>query len=643
MDCTCIICGHHFYSKRNAMLCDSCRTHKCTVCGKEFKIDPHDLSKITCSRTCKSKLSQMIKEGKSDVGFKKICKYCRKEFITNHNRRDYCYDDHYATCKICGKKFKIKHMDAIPETCSEECKHKLMEQTNQERYGVSHVFQSEEFKEISKKTIVEKYGVDNVSKNEEIKQKIKDSFSEKYGVDHPLKIEKFHEKRKQTMISRYGVENILESEYGKAIFKETMISKYGVEHALDSDIFKDKAKQTSLNKYGAENYSQTQEYRDRVKQTCLEKYGYENQSLTRIQDFSKVDNWISFKENPESFINDHFDHDPSISELCKECGVNDTTIGNVVNSHGLRYRIDRSTSTLEYEVLQFLKETTRLDIEVHNRQLIHPYEIDIYIPDLKFGIEVDPTYTHNSSFPDKTGQCKSHNYHKMKTDKCEEIGVQLFHLFGYDWKCNQDIVKSMLVARLKESFVTIYGRQTEVDPNVSFNEAKQFLLENHRQRFCSSSFRVGLRCEGELVSLMTFGKIRNTVSDRCDCEYELLRFCSKKYMNVVGGGSKLFKFATNEILKNTSIVSYSDRARTSGNIYKILGFKLDHVSDPGYVWVNMNTDNFVSRIAAQKQNIQKLFPYEDIDLQKSEIEIMESHNYARVYDSGTCVWIYGRR
>lgn len=642
MDCTCMLCGNHFYSKRNAMICDPCRTRKCAVCGKEFKIDPSQLDKTTCSRACKSKLTQMIREGKSSAGFKKICKYCGKEFIANHNRRDYCYDDHYATCKICGKKFKIKHMDAIPETCSEKCKLKLMEQTTQERYGVSHVFQSEDFKENAKKTILEKYGVDNVSKNEDIKKKIKETFIERYGVDNPLKTPELHEKRRQTMMSKYGVENILESDYGKEKFKETMISRYGVEHALDSDRFKEKMRQTSIEKYGAENYAQTQEYRDRVKQTCLEKYGFENQSLTRIQDFSKVDNWIEFKENPETFIDSHFDHDPSITELCKECGVNDTTIGNIINAHSLRHRINRTVSSLEFEVLEFLKENTHLNIEIHNRQLIHPYEIDIYIPDLKFGIEIDPTYTHNSSFPDRTGECKSHNYHKMKTDRCKEIGIELFHLFGYDWTCNQDIIKSMLLSRLKESCVTIYGRQTEIDPNVSFDESKKFLIENHRQGFCPSSIRIGLRCEGELVSLMTFGRSRNSVSDRSYCDYELLRFCSKKYTNVVGGASKLFKFATNEILGEKTIVSYSDRARTSGNIYKVLGFKLDHISEPGYVWVNMNTDRYVSRIAAQKHNIQKLFPDENIDLLKSEIQIMESHNYARVYDSGTCVWTYGR-
>lgn len=640
MNCTCIVCGTQFYSKRNAMLCNSCRTRKCVVCGKEFKIDPSQLDKTTCSRACKSKLTQMIKKGESSAGFKKICKYCGKEFISNHNRRDYCYDDHYATCKICGKKFKIKHMDAIPETCSEECKLKLMEQTTQERYGVSHVFQSEEFKENAKKTILDKYGVDNVSKNEDVKAKIKETWTENYGVDHPLKVPEISEKRKQTMISVYGVENILESDYGKNKFKQSMISRYGVEHALDSDRFKEKMRQTSIEKYGAENYAQTQEYRDRVKQTCLEKYGFENQSLTRIQDFSKVDNWISFKENPETFISTHFDHDPSISELCKECGVNDTSIGNVINSHNLRHRISRMTSSMEFEVLEFLKENTHLEIELHNRQLIHPYEIDIYIPDLKFGIEIDPTYTHNSSFPDRTGECKSHNYHRMKTDRCEKIGINLFHLFGYDWACNKDIIQSMLLSRLKESCVTIYGRQTEIDPNVSFEESKMFLIENHRQGFCPSGVRIGLRCEGELVSLMTFGKVRNSVSDRCNCSYELLRFCSKKYTNVVGGASKLFKFAINTVLKGQRIVSFSDRARTSGDIYRILGFQLDHVSEPGYVWVNRNTDEYISRIAAQKQNIQKLFPSEKINLSKSEIQIMEEHNYARVYDSGTCVWVY---
>ena len=151
--CVCMICNQEFYSKRNAVICDKCRTRTCSVCGKQFKIDPSELNKTTCSRECKKEETKLIKEGKL-VGKLHKCKYCGKEFYSNHNRREYCYDDHYATCQVCGKSFKILHLDSIPATCSEECKQKYTISTVKQKYGVDYVFQNKQFKEQANSSLV---------------------------------------------------------------------------------------------------------------------------------------------------------------------------------------------------------------------------------------------------------------------------------------------------------------------------------------------------------------------------------------------------------------------------------------------------------------------------------------------------------
>ena len=50
-----------------------------------------------------------------------------------------------------------------------------------------------------------------------------------------------------------------------------------------------------------------------------------------------------------------------------------------------------------------------------------------------------------------------------------------------------------------------------------------FQIENHLQGYAKSSIDIGLFYEGQLVSLMTFGKTRFSKK----YEYELIRFCNR--------------------------------------------------------------------------------------------------------------------
>lgn len=139
---------------------------------------------------------------------------------------------------------------------------------------------------------------------------------------------------------------------------------------------------------------------------------------------------------------------------------------------------------------------------------------------------------------------------------------------------------------------------------------------------------------------MTFSRMRNTIgtdgTDLADC-WELVRFCNSKNTVVVGGASKLFKYFI-KIYKPKRIRSFSDRAHTSGKLYENLKFVKLRVSDPGYVWVKLNSDKAYSRLNAQKQNIKKFLQDDTIDLSKTETQIMIEHKFVQVFDSGTILW-----
>lgn len=105
-------------------------------------------------------------------------------------------------------------------------------------------------------------------------------------------------------------------------------------------------------------------------------------------------------------------------------------------------------------------------------------------------------------------------------------------------------------------------------------------------------------------------------------------------MSVVGESSKLFKYFVNEY-KPSSILSYSDIAKTRGNLYDLLGFSCVGTTKPNYVWVNHNT--VLSRYQCQKHLlIEQGFG----GLGNTENSIMQNRGFVKVFDCGMRVHIW---
>ncbi len=125
-----------------------------------------------------------------------------------------------------------------------------------------------------------------------------------------------------------------------------------------------------------------------------------------------------------------------------------------------------------------------------------------------------------------------------------------------------------------------------------------FLNENHLQGYTIDKIRYGLYFNDELVSVMTFGKKRKSLGNKNNNsnEYELIRFCNKKYVTVVGGFSKMLNF----FIKNNSpakIETFAD-IRWSGinpnnTVYHKNGFKYINKTPPNYWYIK--TDKYLNR------------------------------------------------
>ena len=258
-----------------------------------------------------------------------------------------------------------------------------------------------------------------------------------------------------------------------------------------------------------------------------------------IGDDVTYEKWMNFCSDPEAYIHSHFDHTPTYLELTTKLGMASSTIQQQLAKHNLEYLVERYVSTMEQEVMDYIKLLGVNNIIHNDRKLIYPKELDIYLPDYNVAFECNPTVSHNSSVAFLEDTIISPLYHQRKTELCEAQGIRLFHIFGYEWTHNQEIIKSMICNILRKNTTRIFARHTAVK-EVSYNDTVRFLNLNHRQGWVQCAVSLGLYYGEELVSIMTFGKARKGMN-KYNAQYELLRFCSKKYTSVIGGASKLFK------------------------------------------------------------------------------------------------------
>lgn len=196
---------------------------------------------------------------------------------------------------------------------------------------------------------------------------------------------------------------------------------------------------------------------------------------------------------------------------------------------------------------------------IRNSQNIIKGELDFYFPEKNLAIEFNGCWFHSDNFKPK-------NYHMNKWKECREKGIQLISIWEDDWNFKKDIVKSILKSKLGLTQNSVGARECEIK-EVSYEDASIFLEENHLQGNIVSKFRYGLFYKDDLVQLVTFGNSRFKKG-----ELELLRFCTKKDWQVIGGFSRLVKFFIKEH-KVKNFISYANCDISDGKVYSMFGMK----------------------------------------------------------------------
>ena len=429
-----------------------------------------------------------------------------------------------------------------------------------------------------KKVMLDKYGVDNISQIPEIKEKKKSIFIERYGVDNPNKIPEAKEKIKKTNISKYGVDNPMKSKAYKEKLKKTNLEKYGVEWAIQKKETREKIKKTINERYGTNNFSGIEEIKSKMISTNIDRYGVPYACMTR-----QCRNANGYTK---SKINNGF------SEKLKKAGIENSQ----------EFSIGR-------------------------------YSFDIKLKEAGILIEINPTYTHNSTiginFRNHYKEPTKKEYHFNKSIVAQENGYKCIHIFDWD---NQDKIIDILKPKGK-----IYARNLECK-EITQEQCTEFLEKYHLQGSCKGqNVRLGLFYKNELVEVMTFGKPRYNKK----YEWELLRLCSHSDYNIIGGANRLFTHFLIDY-KPKSIISYCDNSKFDGTVYKWLEFKLLDYGKPSKHWYNAKTKQHITDNLLRQRGFDQLFGT-NYGKGTSNKELMIKNGFVEVYDAGQSTYVYERK
>lgn len=134
----------------------------------------------------------------------------------------------------------------------------------------------------------------------------------------------------------------------------------------------------------------------------------------------------------------------------------------------------------------------------------------------------------------------------------------------------------------------IHARDTVV-ARIEKHVSISFLEEHHLQVALPGKYRYGLYHQGDLVAVAIFSGGRHMADKPADYRsFELLRFCHKQGVHVVGCFSKLLESFQRDFNPG-DIMTYADKDWSDGSSYHKVGFTIAGEIAPQVFWVDGHT------------------------------------------------------
>ncbi len=306
-----------------------------------------------------------------------------------------------------------------------------------------------------------------------------------------------------------------------------------------------------------------------------------------------------------------------IADIVKQLDVSFTSVEKAIKKHQLPYtpkRISHGQYTLFQWILSLgfnakCNDQTQLFDTIDGIRT--GKEIDIYIDELKLGIEYNGLYYHQEG-----GRINS-MYHQKAWQKAKHRGIRLIQIFEDEWISKQELVKKKLMHIMGLQTDKIYARKCIVK-NISNVEVRDFYIKNHLYGHKNCKEVKGLFFDDELVAAMSF------------TNQKLERFASSVF--VIGGFSKLLKAFEKSKVETFADLCWSD---SDVNVYTTNGFKLVSITRPNYYW---SKKGIRYRREKFQKHLLKNMPCFDESL--TESQIMTLNGYIKIFDAGHAKLIF---
>lgn len=549
------------------------------------------------------------------------CPNCGKEFKTTVNKRGLrqtyccaaCYNEHknigikkYTKCIVCGKEFELIHgMGTM--VCSKECLSKLRS------------------KILSRDKHI--YVCKNCGKE----------FESRFVKNHPEFCcrDCYWEYRREHNDEAYA-----------NVFENRKNTSHEIRHCemcgKEFEVYK-KTKKRFCSDECRVKYQHTEEFKNKRINTMLAIYGKKSVgngvTAEKLEEYEsnrkKKYQELCDKSNLEilEYIDKHI-----LLVKCKNCGKEFVTNNLSYLPYDKIYCKYCSEEYKDYKPaikIYDLLDSLNVEYLKNDRQIISPYELDVFIPSKNLAIEVNGNFWHSELLG------KDKEYHLNKTIKCNDKGIKLIHIYEDEITNKWDIVKSRIMSMLGMS-ERIYARKCDIC-QITFDEKRTFMNNSHIQGDSNSSINIGLKYNGEIVAVMTFSKERVIYGGQKDDDnYELIRYANKLGCNVIGGFGKLLNYFIKENSPK-KIKTFCD-IRWSGinpfnTVYNKCGFTYIGLTKPNY-WYIHKTDmlNRKHRYNFTKHSI--LAKHQELDKSKTEWELMKELGYNRIWDCGNLKFEY---
>lgn len=460
-----------------------------------------------------------------------------------------------------------------------------------------------------------------------------------YGVSHTSEIPEVAEKRLKTTIERYGVENAMKND---EIKKRCQLSN-----------LKNNGRMYACQKVNEERWRTDFVSLLSTDERWVKVLNHQDFSLPYHRDFALGDLNATVLPIFELYVKLNgekvkYPHDVIFSPRIKF----DKKYIKDLSDKGLVDAIIEfnSKSDFEIKVLKYLDELN-VDYVENTRVQLGNLEIDFYIPSLKVGIEVNPTYTHSSNEYAlgrcMRGQSKDKSYHYSKYELAMDKGIKLIQL--YEWDLSGDTWVNITKPRLRSLLLgydtKYYARKCgfKIETRKKrVEKCRDFLNKYHTQGCGRANGYLSIYSGKLLIGVASVVKHKKNI--------ELKRMCFLPGVQVVGGLSKVIKMFM-DIHPGFDLMSYSDNNLGDGLSYKAAGGEFIRETGPSKLFVNLfdPTDRYSWMIDTPwsgKSGVLSKMGYDSSMSTREFIETkMETRSglkkgYNVVYTAGSKLWYF---